>query len=109
MPDTKAVNLVLMESGSKSEDRAPHIAMLRAVCAVSASSSKIFSWRVKMSSKFSKAALMIMVKEKDGEKMGGLDSGKCCEKNFSNDERMVSCGKAKNLFKTVLEAFEKKK
>jgi hypothetical protein len=42
-------------------------------------------------------------------KMGGLDAGKCCEKNFSNGERMVSCRKAKNLFRTVLEAFEKKK
>ena len=43
MPAKRVVNLVRMDSRSKLDDRAPHIAILRAVCAVSASSSKIFS------------------------------------------------------------------
>ena len=50
-----------------------------------------------MSSKLSKAALMIIVLEKDGEKDGLVDS-KCCEKIFSNGERMIRCRKAKKSF-----------
>ena len=43
MPDTKVVKLGRIESGSKLVDRAPHVAISRAVCVVSASSSMIFS------------------------------------------------------------------
>ena len=43
IPDTKAVNLGRINSESKLDERAPHIAISRAVCAASASSSKIFS------------------------------------------------------------------
>ena len=43
MPDTKVVKLGRIESRSKLVDLAPHIEISRAVCAVSASSSTIFS------------------------------------------------------------------